>query len=87
MLQVREDLCVGCGLCGQNCSQQAISILWGWAEIDQERCNSCRLCLEVCPLGAIIDIVPVSWNELQLTVVTLKGKADDLIERIDRLRA
>ena len=86
MLQVRKDLCVGCGLCARNCPQQAIWLLWGQAEIDQSRCNLCRLCLEVCPQGAIVEKVPVSKGELQTTVATLKQRTDDLIERIERMR-
>jgi len=86
MLQVRKDLCLGCGLCAQNCPQQAISLLWGQAEIDQSRCNLCRQCLEVCPQGAIVDKVPVSEDELQATLVTLKQRADELVTRIERLK-
>ena len=86
MLQIRKDLCLGCGLCAQNCPQQAIWLLWGQAEIDQSRCNLCRLCLEVCPQGAIIDKVPVSKGELQTTIASLKQRTDDLIERIEGLR-
>ena len=86
MLQVRKDLCLGCGLCAQNCPQQAIRLLWGQAEIDQSRCNLCRLCLEVCPQGAIVDRIPVSKDELQTTVATLKQRTDDLIERIEARR-
>ncbi|HUV57049.1 MAG TPA: 4Fe-4S binding protein [Dehalococcoidales bacterium] len=40
MLQVRKDLCLGCGLCAQNCPQQAISLLWGQAEIEPEQMQS-----------------------------------------------
>jgi len=86
MLQIRKDLCLGCGLCAENCPLQAISLLWGHAEIDQSRCNQCRLCVEVCPQGAIAEVVPVSRKELETTVVSLKQKTDDLIERIERLK-
>ena len=86
MLQVRKDLCLGCGLCAQNCLRQAIYFLEEQAEIDQNRCNFCRLCIEVCPQGAIVDVVPVSKDELQTTVITLKKRTEDLIERIERLR-
>ena len=87
MLQVRKDLCLGCGLCAQNCPQQAIWLLWGQAEIDQSRCNLCRQCLELCPQGAIADKVPVSQDELQATLTALKQRADDLVERIERSRS
>jgi len=86
MLQIRKDLCLGCGVCIGNCPLRAISLLWDHAEIDQGRCNQCRLCLEVCPQGAIVEMVPVSKNELETEVVSLKQKANDLIERIERLR-
>ena len=86
MLQVRKDLCLGCGLCAQNCPREAIWLLEGEAEIDQNRCNLCRLCVEVCPQGAIVETVPVSKDELQATVVALRQRTDDLIERIERLR-
>jgi len=86
MLQVRKDLCLGCGLCAQSCPGQAISLLWGQAEIDQSRCNLCRLCLEVCPQGAIMELVPISQDELQATIVALKQRTDDLVGRIERLR-
>ena len=86
MLQIRKDLCLGCGLCADSCPQQAISLIWTYAGIDQSRCNQCRLCLEVCPQRAIIEMVPVSKNELETTVVSLKQKTNDLIERIERLK-
>jgi len=85
-LQIRKDLCLGCGLCVESCPQQAIQLLMGQAGIDQGRCNQCCLCLEVCPQGAVVELVPVSKDELQATVVSLKQKASDLIDRIDSLK-
>jgi len=85
ILQVRKDLCLGCGLCINNCPRQAIRLLWDQAEIDQRRCNQCRLCLEVCPQGAIIEMVPVSKDELCATVTSLKQRTNNLIERIEKL--
>lgn len=86
MLRVRKDLCLGCGLCAQSCPRQAISLLWGQAEIDPNRCVPCCLCRQVCPQGAIVEVVPVSRDELQTTVTALKQRAGDLVERIERLR-
>ena len=87
MLRVRKDLCLGCGTCVESCPQGAISLLWGQAEINQNRCNSCGLCRDVCPEGAIVESVPVSRKELAGTVAGLKGQADDLLARIGRLRS
>jgi len=86
MLQVRKDLCLGCGLCVQTCPQQAIQLLWGQAEIDLTRCNLCYLCIEVCPRDAIVEKIPVSRDELQTTVLTLKQRTDELIKRIEGMR-
>ena len=86
MLQVRKDLCLGCGLCVDNCPQQAVWLLWGQAEIDQSKCNHCGLCLDVCPQGAIAELTPVSEAELATTVGSLKQRADDLMRRIEKLR-
>ena len=87
MLQVRKYLCLGCGLCAENCPQQAIRLLWEQAEIDQSKCNQCRLCLEVCPQGAIVEMAPISGNELQTTVISLKQRTSDLIGRIEKLKS
>jgi Fe-S-cluster-containing hydrogenase component 2 len=86
VLRVREDLCLGCGLCAETCPRQAISPRSGLAQIDQSRCNHCGLCLDVCPQGAIIELTPVSRRELQATVTGLKDKAEDIIARIDNLK-
>jgi len=86
VLQVRKDLCIGCRLCIENCPQEAVSVQFGKAWIDQKRCNRCGICLDVCPQGAIIELAPVSQAELVITVGSLKQKADGLIERIEKLR-
>jgi len=86
MLQVRRDLCIGCGLCIENCPQQAISLLWGQASIDQSRCNQCHHCVEICSQGAIVELVPVSAGELRNTVISLKQRTSDLMERIENLK-
>ena len=86
VLRVRKDLCLGCGLCAENCPRQAISLQSGLALINQDRCNRCGICLEVCPRGAIMQLTQVSSHELQATVSGLKDKAEDIITRIERLK-
>jgi len=86
MLKVRNELCRGCGICAQSCPTGAISLRWGYAEIDQSRCNECRLCLDICPQRAIVEVVPVSIDELSSMVTSLKHKTSDLIERIETLK-
>jgi ferredoxin len=87
MLQVRKDLCLGCGLCAESCPRQAISLPSGQAQIDQSRCNHCGICLDVCPNGAIIELTPVSADELRATVTALQDKLNDIITRIEKLRS
>lgn len=84
-LQVRKDVCIGCGLCAESCPQHAISVQWGQAQIDQRKCDHCGLCLDVCPQGAIVELVPISKEELAATLTGLKDKADNLIARIEKL--
>jgi len=44
------ESCVGCGLCLKNCSSAAITgELKKLHYIDQDKCNTCGVCFEVCP--------------------------------------
>ena len=86
VLRVRKDLCLGCGLCAENCPRQAISLQSGLAQIDPNRCNHCGLCLDVCPQGAVIELIPVARRELQATVIGLKSRTEDAIARIEKLK-
>ena len=86
VLRVRQDLCLGCGLCAESCPQQAISIVSATAQINRNRCNQCRICLDVCPRGAIKEFAPVPRHELQASVSGLKSRAEDVITRIEKLK-
>ena len=86
MLQIRKDLCLGCGMCVESCPQGAISLLWSQAEIDPNRCNSCGLCVDVCPQGIIVEMVPVSKEYLVNMVGSLREQVDDIIQRLEKLK-
>jgi MinD superfamily P-loop ATPase len=53
---VDEDLCDGCGKCGEICNFNAIKVLAGQVVSFSELCHSCGGCTLVCPLGAISEI-------------------------------
>lgn len=85
ILRVKKELCLGCGLCAENCPQQAISLTSGRAKIVRNRCNHCGICLDVCPQGAIVKATPVSQRDLEVTVNGLKDRTEDIIARIEKL--
>jgi len=51
--QVDDDLCNGCGKCGQLCQYSAIICLKGKPLVFDQLCHSCGGCMLVCPTGAI----------------------------------
>ncbi|RLI98712.1 MAG: ferredoxin [Candidatus Aenigmatarchaeota archaeon] len=50
---INEDMCVGCGICVENCPVDAIFMEKGKAEIDMDECIRCGKCHEACPRGAV----------------------------------
>lgn len=49
---IDEEKCVGCGVCVDNCSVDAIDIEAGKASIN-DKCIGCAKCISVCPHGAV----------------------------------
>jgi len=51
---VNEDMCVGCGICVQECPVSAISLQENdTAVINDDECIRCGNCHEVCPQEAV----------------------------------
>ena len=59
------DLCIGCGLCVENCPVQTIGQIDGLARIDLSGCIRCYCCHEMCPEQAIVLRQP--WLRRVLT--------------------
>ena len=55
-IYVDLEKCIGCSLCVQACSQNAVSIANKKAIIDLEKCNLCAACLEACKKYQAITI-------------------------------
>ncbi len=52
MLKVNQELCIGCGICEENCPFGAIIIEDGLAVIG-ESCTLCGACVQSCEVGAL----------------------------------
>ena len=50
---VKKSLCVGCGICKNNCPVDAIEIINKKATIDKMKCIRCYCCQEFCPKEAV----------------------------------
>jgi electron transfer flavoprotein alpha subunit len=52
MLQIDNDLCVGCGICEDQCAFGAITVVEGKAVVG-DACTLCGACVEACDVGAL----------------------------------
>ncbi|MEW6289917.1 MAG: electron transfer flavoprotein subunit alpha [Thermodesulfobacteriota bacterium] len=52
MLLIDIDACIGCGLCEENCAFDAIHVVNGIAEVN-ENCTLCGGCVDYCEAGAL----------------------------------
>jgi Fe-S-cluster-containing hydrogenase component 2 len=76
VIQVDQEMCLGCGVCVDVCPEEAISIAGQWAVIDDSLCTACKACIETCPNGAISAITePVHSEPIMIRPEPFPGLA------------
>jgi ferredoxin len=62
----RIHLCDQCGVCADNCPEDAIHLKDGAFLVDTDACTGCLTCVEVCPHGVMFEQkdadIPVKCN-------------------------
>jgi uncharacterized Fe-S center protein len=61
-----ESLCTFCGICANNCPQDAIEVKADHFKVDDDSCWRCGRCVRVCPEGALS--VPISMDDFQVSL-------------------
>jgi len=90
---VKQEDCIGCGVCVEECPVNAISMVDEKAEINMDECIRCGICHDVCPQDAVkhdSDRIPQEVEEnIELTKDLLRHYETEkerkaFIERIRR---
>ena len=52
-IEIKKDLCVGCGACVGSCGNGALEIGGDGYAVVNDNCVMCGMCVDACPMGAI----------------------------------
>ena len=81
-LAYRGTFCAGCGACEATCPTGAISISPGRPVVNPEKCVSCRICVDTCPLAEVYFehiVLPLIRNDPTPWKRPTKRKIEDTI--------
>ena len=53
VIRIDGTLCIGCGLCADDCIRESILLVEGKAVVGDGECNNCGHCGAICPVGAV----------------------------------
>lgn len=51
--KICSEGCIGCRICERNCAANAIKVIENMAIIDEDKCDGCGKCIEVCPQNVL----------------------------------
>jgi ferredoxin len=85
MYYVKKELCIGCAVCLRPCSDNAIYLVGGKAEIDSSLCTECGECADICPRDAIVSIALTEKQKLKNDIESIKKKIESFSSRISQL--
>jgi len=90
---VSEEMCVGCGVCVEECPAGAIALADEIARIDEEECIRCGRCHDICPEEAVrhdSERVPqeieanLDWTRRLMEHFDTAQEKRELIDRMKR---
>ena len=90
---IKEEDCIGCGICVNECPANAISLIDEIAEINMDECIRCGICHDVCPQDAVrhdSEKIPqeveanIEWTKELLKHYKTKEDREAFINRIEK---